>query len=68
MKAAVIASGFSRIPVHKGTVDDVVGILHVKDLIPLLNVESAVWNTLLRAPFFIPENMKIDDLLREFQG
>jgi len=68
VKAAVIASGFSRIPVHKGTVDDVVGILHVKDLIPLLNVESAVWNTLLRAPFFIPENMKIDDLLREFQG
>jgi putative hemolysin len=68
VKAAVIASGFSRIPVHKGTVDDVVGILHVKDLIPLLNVESAVWNTLLREPFFIPENMKIDDLLREFQG
>ena len=45
-----------------------VGILHVKDLIPLLNVESAVWNTLLREPYFIPENMKIDDLLREFQG
>ena len=68
VKAAVIASGFSRIPIHKGTVDDVAGILHVKDLIPLLNVESAVWNSLLRAPFFIPENMKIDDLLREFQG
>jgi len=68
VKSAVIASGFSRIPVHKGTVDDVVGILHVKDLIPLLNVENAVWNTLLREPFFIPENMKIDDLLREFQG
>jgi gliding motility-associated protein GldE len=68
VKAAVIASGFSRIPVHKGTVDDVVGILHVKDLIPLLNVESAVWISLLREPFFIPENMKIDDLLREFQG
>ena len=68
VQSAVIASGFSRIPVHKGTVDDVVGILHVKDLIPLLNVENAVWNTLLREPFFIPENMKIDDLLREFQG
>ena len=68
VKAAVIASGFSRIPVHKGTVDEVVGILHVKDLIPLLKTESAIWNTLLREPFFIPENMKIDDLLREFQG
>ena len=68
VRSAVIASGFSRIPVHKGTVDEVVGILHVKDLIPLLDIESAVWNTLLREPFFIPENMKIDDLLREFQS
>jgi gliding motility-associated protein GldE len=68
LRSAVVASGFSRIPIHKGSIDEVVGVLHVKDLIPLLDLDSAVWNALLREPFFIPENMKIDDLLREFQS
>jgi gliding motility-associated protein GldE len=67
LRASVVASGFSRIPIHKGSIDEVVGVLHVKDLIPLLNLEAATWNNLLREPFFIPENMKIDDLLLEFQ-
>ncbi len=67
LRAAVVASGYSRIPIHHGSIDDVVGVLHVKDLIPLLNLEAATWNNLLREPFFIPENMKIDDLLLEFQ-
>ena len=67
LRAAVVASGFSRIPIHKGSIDEVVGVLNVKDLIPLLNSEEATWNNVLRDPFFVPENMKIDDLLREFQ-
>jgi len=67
LRASVVASGYSRIPIHKGSIDEVVGVLHVKDLIPLLNLDAAPWNNLLREPFFIPENMKIDDLLLEFQ-
>ncbi|MBM72048.1 MAG: magnesium/cobalt efflux protein [Crocinitomicaceae bacterium] len=67
LRSAVVASGFSRIPIHKGSMDEVVGVLHIKDLIPLLELETAVWTSLLREPYFITENMKIDDLLREFQ-
>jgi putative hemolysin len=67
LRSAVVASGFSRIPIHKGSMDEVVGVLHIKDLIPLLELETASWSSLLREPYFITENMKIDDLLREFQ-
>ena len=67
LRSAVVASGYSRIPIHKGSMDQVVGVLHIKDLIPLLDLETAVWTSLLREPYFITENMKIDDLLREFQ-
>ena len=47
--------------------DEVVGVLHIKDLIPLLELETAAWSALLREPYFITENMMIDDLLKEFQ-
>lgn len=67
LRSAVVASGFSRIPIHKGSMDELVGVLHIKDLIPLLEMDEAVWTSLLREPYFITENMKIDDLLREFQ-
>ena len=67
LRSAVVASGYSRIPIHKGSMDEVVGVLHIKDLIPLLELKTAVWTSLLREPYFITENMKIDDLLREFQ-
>ena len=67
LRSAVVASGFSRIPIHKGSMDKVIGVLHIKDLIPLLEMDEAVWTSLLREPYFITENMKIDDLLREFQ-
>ena len=61
-------SNFSRIPVFTDTFDKVEGILYIKDLLPYYShSESFVWNTLLRDAFFIPENKKINDLLREFQ-
>ena len=66
LRSAVVASGYSRIPIHKGSMDEVVGVLYIKDLIPLLELKTAVWTSLLREPYFITENMKIDDLLREF--
>ena len=61
-------AGYSRIPVFSGTLDQVRGILYIKDLLPHLNKGvSFKWQQLIRPPFFIPETKKIDDLLEEFQ-
>ena len=58
----------SRIPVYSDSFDHIEGILFVKDLLPYLN-ESADfnWQALIREPYFVPENKKIDDLLISFQ-
>ena len=64
----IINAGFSRIPVYKETFDEIEGILFVKDLLPHIDSpEDFNWTTLTRKPFFVPENKKIDDLLKEFQ-
>jgi gliding motility-associated protein GldE len=66
----ILESGYSRIPVFKENFDNVIGILFVKDLLPYLNQtenEEFNWIKLIRKPFFVPENKKIDDLLKEFQ-
>jgi gliding motility-associated protein GldE len=63
----ILEAGYSRIPVHQDSLDNVVGILYIKDLLPFINQENFEWTTLLRKPYFIPENKKIDDLLKEFQ-
>jgi gliding motility-associated protein GldE len=63
----VINNGYSRIPVYKGSIDSVIGILYVKDLLPYIDREVFDWTTLLRDPFFVPENKKLDDLMVEFQ-
>ena len=61
-------SGYSRIPVYKESLDDVRGILYIKDLLAHLEKGSTYrWQPLMRQPFFIPESKKIDDLLEEFQ-
>ncbi|NPA46503.1 MAG: gliding motility-associated protein GldE [Chlorobi bacterium] len=59
--------GFSRIPVYKGDLDHIRGILFAKDLLPHLNKKDFNWPSLLRKPFFVPENIKLDDLLKAFQ-
>ena len=59
---------YSRMPVYDGSVDNVKGILYVKDFLNYLDREDDFnWQHLIRAPFFVPESKKIDDLLREFQ-
>lgn len=64
----ILNSGYSRIPVFKDTFDNVTGILFVKDLLAHLNApEDFNWKNIIRQPFFVPENKKIDDLLKEFQ-
>jgi gliding motility-associated protein GldE len=64
----IIASGHSRIPVYRNSFDEISGVLYVKDLIGKRGEENLDWAALLRKPFFVTENMKIDDLLRDFQG
>lgn len=62
-------NGYSRMPVFKETIDDISGILYIKDLIPHIEKdENFEWQKLIRKGFFIPETKKIDDLLRDFQA
>jgi gliding motility-associated protein GldE len=58
---------FSRIPVYKESFDEVSGVLYMKDLLPHLKKKDFKWQKLLHKPFFVPENKKIDNLLKEFQ-
>jgi putative hemolysin len=66
----VVDEGHSRIPIYEESIDEVVGILYAKDLLPFLKAASGprpALRTLLRPPVFVPESMTIDDLLHEFQ-
>jgi len=63
----VSTHGFSRIPVFHENMDNIIGVLFAKDLLPFLNKNNFDWLPLLRDPFFVPENMKLDDLLQDFQ-
>lgn len=65
---AIREKGYSRIPVYETDLDKVVGVLFVKDLLPYLHQEEADWMALLRAPHFVPETQKLDDLLHDFKG
>lgn len=67
MLATVITSGFSRIPVYHESLDNMSGILYVKDLLPYLDAESYEWQKLTRPAFFVPENRKINDLFQDFR-
>jgi len=63
----IIKKGYSRIPVYKDNIDKITGILYVKDLLPHIDRKQFDWTSLLREPFFVPENKKLDDLMGEFQ-
>ena len=63
----IIEQGYSRIPVYKENMDTIIGILYVKDLIPYIDRKQFNWISLVREPFFVPENKKLDDLLNEFK-
>ena len=64
----VVENNYSRIPVYQDSIDNIRGILYIKDLLPHLSKPDTFrWQSLIRPPYFVPETKKIDDLLREFQ-
>lgn len=63
----IIQHGYSRIPVYKDSMDNITGVLYVKDLIPYTDRKILDWKTLKREAYFVPENKKLDDLLNEFK-
>ena len=64
----ILENNYSRIPVYQNSSDNIRGFLYIKDLLPHLSRPASFrWQTLVRAPYFVPETKKIDDILREFQ-
>ncbi len=64
----IVENNYSRIPVYQNSIDNVRGILYIKDLLPHLGKPASFrWQSLIRPPYFVPETKKIDDLLRDFQ-
>lgn len=64
----IIEKGFSRIPVYRDNIDQIEGVLFVKDLLPHIDKAEFDWTTLIREAFFVPENKKLDNLLKDFQN
>ncbi|MFM7565641.1 MAG: gliding motility-associated protein GldE [Flavobacteriales bacterium] len=69
VRAFIVKAGYSRMPVYHENMDNVVGILFAKDLLPhLAGTNDFDWKSIIRKPYFVPENKKIDDLLQEFRN
>ena len=64
----VIEEGYSRLPVYKGTIDNIIGVIYSKDLLSLLeHRDLIVLQDIVRPAYFVPESKKVSQLLREFQ-
>lgn len=65
----ILENGYSRMPVFKDKADSIEGIIFIKDILPHIHSDkNFAWQTLIRKPFYVPDNKKIDDLLKEFQS
>ena len=64
----IVEKGYSRIPVYRDNIDQIEGVLFIKDLIPFIDETIFTWQSLIRKPFFVPENKKLDNLLKDFQA
>jgi CBS domain containing-hemolysin-like protein len=64
----IVEKEYSRIPVYEDNIDNIKGVLFIKDLIPHIHKKEFNWQELLREPFFVPENKKLDNLLKDFQS
>ncbi|NOZ34463.1 MAG: gliding motility-associated protein GldE [Chlorobi bacterium] len=67
LKSLIIESGYSRIPIYEENFDNIKGILLIKDLLKNINEENYNWKNIIKPPFFVPDTMKINDLLEEFR-
>lgn len=68
VRQQILEAGYSRIPVYEENLDEIKGVLYIKDFIPHIDAQTDFnWQALIREAFFVPENKKIDDLLKEFQ-
>ena len=68
LKAKIEELNYSRLPVYKKSLDDIVGMIHTKDIISYLNEpDDFDWRSLIRTPYFVHEQKYIEDLLKEFQ-
>lgn len=63
----ILEKGFSRVPVYEENLDQIKGILYIKDLLPYINKKDFDWLKIIKPPFYITENKKLDDLLMEFK-
>ena len=68
IRRTINQAGHTRIPVHDGEIDNVVGILHAKDLLRIEDAESIDLRQIMRKPFFVPETKRLDELLKEFKA
>lgn len=64
----VVENGFSRVPVYRDSLDNVLGMLYIRELLSCSEDEKSNWTTLVRPAIFVPENMKINDLFQEFRA
>lgn len=67
IKETIVSSGFSRIPIYEEELDNIKGVIFVKDLLQYVDSKDFEWQKLIRPAYFIPEHKKINDLLEEFQ-
>ena len=65
--AAIVESGFSRVPIYDETLDTVKGVLNIKDVLPHIDRSEFDWHSLIREPYFVPESKKLDVSAEEFQ-
>ena len=66
--SSFIETGYSRIPIYENSVDNIKGVMILKDLLPYLDEDDSFnWHALMKPIYFVPESKKIDDLLAEFQ-
>ncbi len=67
VREKMLAAGYSRMPVYRNNVDQIVGMVYTKDFLPYTEIDEFDWHSLIRPAFFVHEHKLIEDLLQEFQ-
>ncbi len=68
VKRTIVESGYSRIPIYENSLDEIRGVLYIKDLLSNINDKDFGWQQFIRKPYFVPQHKKINDLLEDFQS